>query len=146
MILNEVPMKQILTTAIALFLLQAGSACVGERSQKGWCDVTSLKELAAEPLRFAGKRFCGDAFILEQGRSIYVVNGFGERPSDDLSLLITSTSSDKLGQLQSKPEKFYIEARIDPMGECFAPPADNGEECSPYRRPVFLHLEAVRRH
>lgn len=134
------------TTAIAFLLLQAGSACAADNQRRGdSCEVTSLEELASSPLRFAGKRYCGKAFILKRSRSIYIVSGSNKQPSDDLSLLVTTASSRLLGPLNVRPKRYYIEASVDPMAECFAPPSDNGEECSPYRRPVFFDLEVARR-
>lgn len=144
---NETIMKLIWTAAIAVALLKVASACATAPQQRsGSCDITSLGEIIKSPLKSSGKRFCGEAFILKRARSIYIVDGIGEQPSDDLSLLITTATSRFLGKLRLKPKRYYIEGRVEPMEECFAPPNDNGEECSPYRRPVFFHLEMARRY
>jgi hypothetical protein len=92
----------------------------------------------------AGEIFCGDVFAVTHGGTARILSRADEMPpSNDLALLITNNSRRLLRGLSRIPRRFYVEARIDPQTECFSP-SGSGEDCSPYVRPVFMHVLSAR--
>jgi hypothetical protein len=99
----------------------------------------------SDPVAHAGNIFCGEVYAVERSRIVYVLAlPIEPSPLSDPALLVTTRTIGRLQELSSVPQRYYIEARIDPQQECFDAPMD-GEECSPFRRPVFLHVRAARR-
>lgn len=109
------------------------------------CSVTSIASILDSPLSYAGKHFCGDALIRRHDRTVRVVSRYDENPSLDLAIVLAPDNIHLLEGLGDTPRKYRIEAIIEPMEECFAselgrPVSDSGEECSPWRRPIFFRL------
>jgi hypothetical protein len=130
---------------ILLSLFPSGCSAVGD-DRGSRCTTTSLASVTQDPLKHAGGRFCGLAFVREHVRTVRILERAADEPSYDIALLITSATRPKLGKLRPGTNAFYLEARVDPQRECFAPPADNGEQCVPFKRPIFFDiLRAERR-
>ncbi len=109
------------------------------------CAVSQIDEVVRDPVGHSGEVFCGDVFAVEDDRTARILSGADEMPpSSDLALLVTSDSRRLLEGLSKAPRRFYVEARIDPQTECFVP-SESGEDCSPYRRPVSMHILSARR-
>ena len=124
----------------------AASACATAPSRRDdGCTVHSIDEVVSNAVALAGKMFCGDVSAVEYGRTARILNAEGQiPPSSDLAMLVSSKTRVFLVGLSATPERFYIEARLDPMIECFAPSA-SGEDCSPYRRPIVFHIRSAHR-
>ena len=104
------------------------------------CAVRQFKEVVRNPIAHSGKVFCGEAFIVESGRTVRVLAAREEMPpSNDLAFLVTTRSRSRLKGLSAIPRKFYLEAKIDAVEQCFLPSA-SGEDCSPFQRPVNIQI------
>jgi hypothetical protein len=104
------------------------------------CDQFDIDELTINPLDFSGKIFCGEARLVEYGRTVRLLpKQDGTLPSNDLAFLVTIKSRKLLPQLSDTPKKYYLEAMIVPQRQCFLQ-SKSGEDCSPFRRPVFIHI------
>jgi hypothetical protein len=116
------------------------------RPTSSQCTVHDIDEIMRDAVQYAGGVFCGDVFAVEYGRTVRFLRAANEMPpSADLAMLVTSDTRILLIGLSDKPKRFYVEARIDPMKQCFVP-SGSGEDCSPYRRPIrFRILSAKRR-
>lgn len=125
--------------------LSLASACAAmSTSPADKCAVNSIEEIVSNAASLAGKVFCGEAFIVKSGRTARILRGADDiSPFADLAMLVSSESRGLLVGLSETPKRFYIEAELDPMIECFEPSA-SGEECSPYRRPVVFHIRSVQ--
>ena len=83
--------------------------------------------------------------MVEYGRTARILRSADENPpSRHVALLVMPDSRGLLIGLSELPQRYYVEARIDPMEECFVP-SGSGEDCSPYRRPVDFHILAAWR-
>jgi hypothetical protein len=126
------------STGIAALALLA--SCATSAGRASACSVDSLDTAALDPMRYAGEVLCGEVFAMADGRTVRLVaSGENIPPSLDLAWLVTTETRQKLEGLSETPQRYYIEARIDPMRECFQS-SESGESCSPFRRPVFMHL------
>ena len=135
-------MKTLIFTA--LFFLCLGSACATDESRSASrCAVTQIDELLADPVRYAGQRFCGEVFAVQPERVTYLLRSAEDMPPEDVALLVTTRSRPLLTGLSETPARYYVEARVDPQSECFVP-SGSGEECVPWRRPVFMHVIRAR--
>jgi hypothetical protein len=104
------------------------------------CAVSQFDEIVRDPLAHSGKVFCGEAFAVVSERTVRILAKPDEMPpSDDLAFLVTIKSRAVLAGLSEIPSKFYLEATIDPQEQCFLP-SGSGEDCSPFRRPVLIHV------
>ena len=109
------------------------------------CSVTRIEAVSQDAVAYAGQKFCGEVYVVEYGRSARIIIREDQMPpSNDIALLVASDTRRLLSSLSNVPQRFYIEARLDPVIQCFSPSA-SGEDCSPYRRPVIFHLFAARR-
>jgi hypothetical protein len=107
--------------------------------------VRQIDEVVRDPVAHVGEIFCGDVFAVEYGRGARILSRPDEiPPTMDLALLVSSNTRPLLSGLATVPQRYYIEARVDPMLQCFAP-SESGEDCSPYRRPVLFHISSARR-
>jgi len=104
------------------------------------CVTASLQQVVDDPLRYAGSYYCGEGLVALRGRSVQIIRTSADLSSMDTVLLATSATSPRFEAVAVQPKRYYLEARIDPQAECFEPPADNGETCSPWRRPVSMHI------
>lgn len=117
------------------------SACATSASDSDLrCAVRQFDEVVQDPTAYSGKLFCGEAFAVVSERTVRILAKYDEMPpSDDLAFLVTIKSRPALAGLSEIPSKFYLEATIDPQEQCFLP-SGSGEDCSPFRRPVFIHV------
>lgn len=108
------------------------------------CTVRSIDEVARDPMRYSEALFCGEVYIVAYERTARVLNAGEAPPLDDPTMLVTSATRGLLRDLSTTPSRFYIEARIDPQVQCFLP-SESGEDCSPYLRPVSIHILLAHR-
>jgi hypothetical protein len=131
----------------SLLLMLAG--CSTTPPEAGQCAATSIDQVLADPLAYTGKKYCGPAVATRPAgsRVIRLLSSLDERLSyDQTTVLAASAGLHHLGGFNGDPASYYIEATIDPMTQCFAPPApDNGETCSPFARPVVFHITRARK-
>lgn len=134
------------TPIFAMLGLCLTAACATmSTASNSQCAVGRIEEVVSDPLGHSGEVFCGDVFAVEYGRTVRILGSPDEMPpSYDLALLVTSNSRRLLEGLSTVPRRFYVEARIDPQTQCFSP-SESGEDCSPYRRPVSMHILSARR-
>ena len=126
-------------------LFVTGACATTSPGASSECAVRQIDEVVRDPVGHSGKMFCGNVFAVEYGRTARILSPPNEMPpTNDLALLVASNTRSRLMGLSSVPQRFYVEARIDPMLECFSP-SESGEECSPYRRPVVFHISSARR-
>jgi hypothetical protein len=130
----------LLLTVVAPALLAASTACSTTAPINGGCAAASLQQVMEDPLRYAGSWYCGEALVGRSGRTTRIMRSSDEIASYETVLLATAATSPLLGDLGSRPARYYVEGRIDPTAQCFQPPTDNGEHCSPWKQPVFIHL------
>lgn len=119
--------------------LCAAVACrsTGETSR---CMVRQIEEVVRNPLNYAGRVFCGEVFAVRYGATARILSSPSETPpSIDLAMVVTSRTRHMLVGLSEEPQRFYIEARVDPQTDCFVA-REGAERCFPYRRPVFMHV------
>jgi hypothetical protein len=131
---------RLLLTMAAPALLGATIACSTPAAITGRCAAASLQQVIENPLRYAGSWYCGEALVARSGRTIRIMRTPDEMASYETVLLATTATSPLLGEIGSRPTRYYIEGRIDPARQCFQAPADNGEHCVPWKRPVSIHL------
>jgi len=109
------------------------------------CDVADMNEVLGDPLAHAGRVYCGDVFAVEYGQTARLLGRAEDMPpSNDVALLVTTRTRRALEGLSPSPQRFYVEALIDPQRPCFIP-SGSGEECVPYRRPISVHIRTARR-
>lgn len=133
-----------LVVLCAIFILSGCSTVSHGQSRE--CTVTSLENIVQNPLRYKGGLYCGHGFLRRFDRTIIITRMYNEEPSLDLAIVVTDIPSD-ITEINDIPKRFYIEAHIDVMEECFVQPEQNassGEHCSPFRRPIFLNIRAAR--
>lgn len=137
-------MKQQISIFSVLLLCLTAACATSARSSSARCSVSQIDEVERSPVRYAGGMFCGEVLAVEYGRTARILGGAGEMPpSSDLALLVTSTTRRRLVGLSTAPRRYYVRARIEPDLECFSP-SESGEDCSPYRRPVLMHILSAR--
>src|SRR5918996_2933704 len=95
------------------------------------CDVSRIDDVLSNPLLYSGKWFCGNAFVVLQDRTVRVLAKSEDDLSNDIVLIVTNETTNRLGPFGERPKRYYLEAMVDPMAECFST-AENGEECTPY--------------
>lgn len=136
--------RSALMILVALPCLLASCTMAPARSHS-LCTVRQIDMVVRDAAAHAGGTFCGEVYAVEHGRTARILSGPGEiPPSNDLAILVASRTRNLLVGLSTAPHRFYVEARIDPMVECFSPSA-SGEDCSPYRRPVVFHISLAQR-
>lgn len=124
-------------------LLCAATAC-STTSETTRCAATSLQQVVENPVQYADSRFCGEALVAQPERDTRIMRTAGEINAYDTVILATTATRRLLGEVGSQPTAYYIEARIDPQIECFAP-SESGEQCVPFARPVMFHITRARR-
>jgi hypothetical protein len=148
MTVDQKGIVRVLHTNLLMTFAAAGLAiaCAASgRPGSSRCTVVHIESVISNPVAHAGHTFCGEVYAVERSRIVYVLALPTEpSPLADPALLVTTRTIGRLQELSSVPQRYYIEARIDPQVECFVAPVDD-EECSPFRRPVFLHVRAARR-
>lgn len=123
----------------------AASACLtASRAPDPTCDTGSLQSILDDPINYDGKTYCGAAFIRRHAGTVRVLVRADEEPSMDLALLVTTNGWGLLGNIDSVPRQYYIEARVELQAECFREHSDNEETCNPFWRPILLHLRSAR--
>jgi hypothetical protein len=126
-------------------LMSLGACATPTDAQAARCQVHEIADIVNRPVENADKVFCGNAYAVEYGRGARILeNAQDMPPSMDLAMVVTTRTTPLLDSLSDLPQEYYIEARIDPMLECFDPSASD-EGCSPYRRPVTMHILAARK-
>lgn len=132
----------LLATSIMSSVVEDGGAHSTKVASR--CEINNFNEVKRNPLTYAGKLFCGYVFIIQHSREIRILaNANDSASSSDLVFLVTSASMTKLRGGFLNPRRYYIEARIDPQLPCFEP-SGGDEDCSPFRRPVSVHLLRAR--
>lgn len=138
-------MKRSVPVFVALSLFATTGCATTSASSSSECAVRQIDEVVRDAVGHAGQVFCGDVFVVTYGRTVRILSRADEMPpSNDLALLVTNNSRRLLRGLSRVPRRFYVVSRIDPMTECFSP-SGSGEDCSPYVRPVFMHILSARR-
>lgn len=133
---------------VLLFIPCLLGSCMTTRSISNTkCTVHQIEMIVLDATAYAGNIFCGEVYAVEYGATARILSSPNEMPpTNDVALLVSSQTRRLLAGLSEVPQRFYLEARIDPMMECFSP-SGSGEDCSPYRRPIVFHiLSAQRRH
>lgn len=136
---------RILASLAATVLLGTVASCATSASPMGRCAAISFQQLVEDPLPYVGSWYCGEGLVAKRGSVIQIVRSSEDLDSYDTVLLATSATSSLFGEIGARPERYYLEARIDPQVGCFQPVADNGESCVPWRRPVFMHIRRAAR-
>jgi len=131
--------------AFGLLTSCAPAACATPQQENGGrCDTGSLESIMQDPVAFDGKIYCGPAYVRRRGHTVHILAREDEEPGSDLALLVTTSGWSLLGEPGSAPRRYYIEARLELQSDCFGPSRDDDETCSPFRRPVLVHLRAAR--
>lgn len=108
------------------------------------CDVTSLGSVAENPMRYAGRVFCGRVIVRRFYRTIRILQTETEEPNDDLALILAEDDQRHFGDIDNRPRTMEIRATIEPQRDCFAPELNEGrdrsERCVPFLRPVFFYV------
>lgn len=130
---------------VAPLLLCAATACSTIPHAERQCNATSLHEVIENPLRYAGSWFCGEAVVAQPARVTRIMTSADEVGSYGTVVMATTATRRLLGEVGSEPSPYYIEAKIDPMAECFVPAHISGEQCSPFARPVMFHIRRATR-
>jgi hypothetical protein len=124
-------------------------ACSTTSNAVDRCAVTSLDQVLADPLNHAGQLFCGRAVAIRPARSriTWLIRSADAQVSyDETAIVVATAGLDALIDFSGNPTAYYIEAKIDPMEECFPPlSSDNGETCLPLARPVFFHVTRAKK-
>jgi len=107
------------------------------------CAATSLQQVIENPVQYAGRRFCGEAIVAQPERVTRIMRTADEIHAYGTVILATTATRRVLGEVGAQPTSYYIEARIDPQAECFAP-SESGEQCVPFARPVMFHITRAR--
>lgn len=132
---------------VSFLVIASGlSSCATSAPPPSRCSVNALEIVAMDPLRYTGGVLCGEVFAAIDGRTVRLFLHAEDTPSSmDLVWLVTTATRRRLVELSDSPHRYYIEARIDPMAQCFQT-YNRGDGCAPFRRPVFMHvLRAQRR-
>ena len=130
----------------AVSLTAALVACATTRRDREACAVSSIDELFANPMAYAGRLFCGRASVVRLANELFVVRTFQDARSRDMVFIVTTRTGHHLRQVGSSPVTYWLEARVDPHAPCFQPPEpSNGETCVPWIRPVSMHVRRARR-
>lgn len=134
------------TLLFAVLGLSAITSCATTPTRSSTqCAVREIQEVVRDAVGHDGEIFCGEVFVVLYDRTARILSRPDEMPpSNDLALLVTTDSRRLLIGLSTEPRLFYVEARIDPDVECF-PPTESEEDCSPYVRPVVMHILFARR-
>ena len=135
--LKAISMQNYIKIAMATAFL-SGCSTVSESDA---CDVGSLREVAAKPLFYSQKKFCGEVDIFRSERVVFL-RADGTNSAADF--IVTTDSLELLGSIGSGMQRYYIEATIDPMEECFTAPAGS-ESCVPFEKPIFIEVTTARR-
>lgn len=142
MIASEVLMNKRIGSFYLLFIIGLGLVGCAATPDSGSapCTVHRFEEVVRDPIAHSDKVFCGEAFILESGRTVRILATREQMPpSNDLAFLVTARSRSRLKGLSAVPRRFYLEARIDPVEQCFLP-SGSDEDCAPFRRPVYIQI------
>ena len=132
---------------LATLLLISG--CVTDRTSNddSICINASLEEIQNDPVRYAGRIYCGRAFIRTFDRVTVIVASRDDRPSLDTTMLIVE-GLEMLSQISDIPREYDIRAKIEILPSCYSPseerPPGPSGECAPFRRPIFFELRSAR--
>lgn len=138
-------MPKTTTLFIALGTAFLSACSLGHAREGRRCEVTQIEEVASDPLAHAGHVFCGIVYAVQEGAGARLLQRRDEVPTlYNLAFLVTTRTEPLLQGLSTSPQQYYVEARVDPHRECFVP-SGSGEECSPWVRPVAMHLRVARR-
>jgi hypothetical protein len=138
-------MRESLYRSLGIGGLVLLASCVTSTDRALACSIDALETVALDPMRYDGGILCGEVLAVMDGRTVRLVASADDLPlSMDLAWLVTTDTRQKLKDLSETPQRYHIEARIDPMRECFEP-VGSGESCSPFRRPVFVHVLRARK-
>lgn len=112
------------------------------------CDVTKAQEVFSDPVRYFGKRFCGQMVALVEDRQIWLLPltpSDAARPNLDLALDGDSSRRLEVSLAGKSKAIIYIEGRIDGLRKCFEEPAitDARFRCVPFDRPAQFEASVV---
>lgn len=140
---------KLLISVLFAFAALAGCAHASSRAgRNSGCEVTSLADVFREPLRYVGKRFCGEALAVPEGRVLKIFPPSQEIPAErnDTVMFLDGATADALDPPDRQPFGLYIEGVIEVMEECFQPPSSEMETaCTPFRHPINITASAYRR-
>src|SRR6185312_304422 len=109
------------------------------------CAETSLQKVIVDPLRYAGRRFCGEVLVAQPDRVTRIMSSAAELTSYGTVVLATIATRHLLGEVGSQQSAYYIEAKIKPQMECFGPETATANECVPFARPVMFAITRAHR-
>lgn len=131
---------------LALIII-IGCAPIGHESSSR-CDVTSLQDVFRDPPRYFGKRFCGMALAVPEGRVLKIFPPSEAIPEErnDVVMFLDVATADALNPRNRLPFRFYMEGVIGGMEECFESSTSEMQSiCTPFRHPLDIRVSRYRR-
>ncbi len=128
--------------SVTAFLFVVVAACSTTSGTKGECEATSIEQVIADPMRYAGQRFCGDALVARAGQITRIMGNADDVEGTGTVIAPSRATEHLLGSVGPRPTRYQIEAKIIPMADCFPPET---VECVPIERPVEFGITRARR-
>ncbi len=141
---------RLLAAAVLCAFIVAHPASASELSRKCNGSVSSLADVFANPVAFAGMKFCGYAYVYDYDRGDMVLFPRPVRNDAEMAKfsvqLLAGEHSQHLWQVPGlkSGDRVLISGELDPDKVCWL-----GGTCAPWDHPIFMkHLRilAVRHH
>lgn len=110
------------------------------------CHVNDLNEVFADPTKYFGRKFCGNALARARGNviEIFPVNTLLDNTPETAMFLDSKTHYEVFHRINEHGTiVIYLEGIIDGMRECFEA-RESGDKCFPYERPLDLDVTMYR--
>lgn len=106
----------------------------------GVCEVTELAQISVEPLRLAGRRFCGDVEVRLLNNFLILLPPGTDPPKSEKEPIVLPHEWPESVPLDQGV--YRVEGIIRVNSDCFD---ESRELCVPIDRPVFLDVDLAER-